>query len=134
MSNFLVRTSQATLGGSLALLHTTSALAQAGGGSLPLDQPGEVGKLPGFQSVTAVIRTVFNLVIIIAGTIFVILLLVGGIQYLTAAGNEEATGKAKRLIVDSIVGLIIVLAAWAIGTFIIGRLGLRSTTGGIQFE
>lgn len=133
MSNFLVRTSQATLGGSLALLHTTSALAQ-GGGALPIGEPGEIANKPGFQSVTAVIRTVFNLVIIIAGTIFVILLLVGGIQYLTAAGNEEATGKAKRLIVDSIVGLIIVLAAWAIGTFIIGRLGFRSTTGGVIFE
>lgn len=133
MFHFLVRVSQATLGGSLALLHTTSALAQ-GGGPLPIAEPGEIANKPGFQSVTAVIRTVFNLVIIIAGTIFVILLLVGGIQYLTAAGNEEATGKAKRLIVDSIVGLIIVLAAWAIGTFIIGRLGFRSTTGGIIFE
>lgn len=134
MSNFLVRTSQATLGGSLALLHTTLAQAQAGGGTLPIGVPDEIANKPGFQSVTAVIRTVFNLVIIIAGTIFVILLLVGGIQYLTAAGNEEATGKAKRLIVDSIVGLVIVLAAWAIGTFIIGRLGFKSTTGGVIFE
>jgi hypothetical protein len=51
-----------------------------------------------------------------------ILLLIGGLQYMTSAGNEEASAKAKRLILEAIIGLVIVLAAWAAGNWIIDRL------------
>lgn len=76
----------------------------------------------GFKDLPTAISTIFDFVIVLGAVVFVILFLVGGIQYLTAAGNEEATGKAKRLLVDAIVGLVIVLAAWAIGNFILDRL------------
>lgn len=93
----------------------------------PLPTQGQAGVPSTFSSVSTSIGTIFNLVFAIAGAVFVILLLVGGIQYLTAAGNEEATGKARRLLVDAIVGLIIVLAAYAIGRFILGRFQLTTT-------
>ncbi len=80
---------------------------------------------PFFGNLASSINTIFTFVILIAGIIFVVLFLVGGIQYLTAAGNEEQTGKAKRLLVDAIVGLIIVLLAWAAGNFILTRLGVN---------
>jgi phosphatidylglycerophosphatase A len=83
-----------------------------------------------FSSIQVAIGTIFNFVIIVAGVIFIILILVGGIQYLTAAGNEEGTTKAKKLIVDGIVGLVITLAAWAIGTFILQFLGFQGVPGG----
>lgn len=82
------------------------------------------GLPPGFQNIPSVIATIFNFVIIVAGTIFIILFLIGGVQYLTSAGNEEGTTKAKRLLVDAIVGLILTLAAWAIGIFILRQVGL----------
>lgn len=74
-----------------------------------------------FGSVNQAVNTIFNTVIAAAAAIFVILLLVGGVQYLSAAGNEEATAKAKKLLVDAVIGLIIVLAAWAIGRFVLSR-------------
>lgn len=77
-----------------------------------------------FDTVPDTIDTIFKIVIAAAGAIFVVLLLVGGIQYLTAAGNEETTAKARRLLVDSIVGLFIVLAAWAIGNFVLSTLNV----------
>ena len=58
----------------------------------------------------------------VAGIIFVILLLVGGIQYLTASGNEESSKKARAILMDAIIGLVIVLAAWAVGGWIIEQL------------
>ncbi|TSC93632.1 MAG: Uncharacterized protein CEN91_169 [Candidatus Berkelbacteria bacterium Licking1014_85] len=79
--------------------------------------PGKFGTLP------SLIGFVFEFIIGISGAIFVILLLVGGIQYLTGAGNDEQTGKAKKLMIDSIIGLVIVLAAWAIGTFVLDKFG-----------
>ena len=68
------------------------------------------------------ITKIFNLAISVSGGVFLVMVLVGGVQYLTGAGNEETTGKAKKMMIDAIVGLIIVLASWAIGTWILNRL------------
>lgn len=80
------------------------------------------------KDIPTLIKNVFNVVVFAAGAIFVILLLIGGIQYLTAAGNEESIGKARSLIINSIVGLIVVLASWAIGTWVLGQVGFDSDT------
>lgn len=88
-----------------------------------------------------VIQTVFNIVITISQVVFVILFLVAGIMYLTSAGNEEQTNKARKLMLDAVIGIIIVLASWAIGNWVIkeltgnsietGTSGGGSTTGPI---
>lgn len=70
----------------------------------------------------SIVGRLFTIVVSAAGLIFIILFLVGGIQYLSSAGNEEGTGKAKKLLIDSVIGLIIVLSVWAIGKWIIDRL------------
>lgn len=108
-----------TTGFGLFLASSLPVLAGLSGGK-PTQNVG------GFGDLGSSIQTIFNFVIVLAAVIFVILFLVGGVQYLTAAGNEEATGKAKRLLVDAIVGLVIVLAAWAVGNFILDQLGLKN--------
>ena len=70
------------------------------------------------------IPDIFNWVAVIAGLIFVVLFLVGGVQYLTAAGNEEQSSKAKKLLVDAVVGLLIVMVAWAAGRWVLNSLGV----------
>lgn len=80
-----------------------------------------------FQSLAQIVATIFNIVIGIAGSIFMVLLLIGGIQYMTAAGNEENTGKAKKLLVDAVIGLVLTLSAWAIGTFILRQFYLPTS-------
>lgn len=107
----------------LLAMQASIALAQ-----VPVLGGGPDGLPTTFSDVPSVINTIFKVIIGAAGAIFIVLFLVGGVQYLTAAGNEEATGKARRLLVDSIVGLIIVLAAWAIGSWVLGSLGLGSDT------
>jgi hypothetical protein len=74
----------------------------------------------GFESV---IGLVFNITLTAIGTIFMVLLISGAIQYLTNAGNEEGTTHAKRVMVDSLVGLIVTLAAYAIGRFVLNFFG-----------
>ena len=68
------------------------------------------------------ITTIFNLVISVSGAIFLVMVLIGGVQYLVGAGNEETTSKAKRLMLDAVIGLLLVLAAWPIGTFVINTI------------
>jgi hypothetical protein len=111
----------------LVVLQAPIALAQ-----VPVQRQLPTNVPSGFANIGELINTVFKVIISAAGVIFLILFLVGGVQYLTAAGNEEATGKARRLLVDSIVGLIIILAAWAVGTWILGALGLTADSSTIN--
>ena len=53
------------------------------------------------------------------GIIAVVVILLGGFRWMTAAGNEDRVAEAKKLIVSGIIGLIIILAAFAIVTFVI---------------
>lgn len=61
------------------------------------------------------------------GVIFMLLIIYGGILWMTARGNEQQVEKAKSLIIQATIGLIIVLSAYAIVAFI-GRQ-LTNTTG-----
>ena len=56
------------------------------------------------------------------------MILIGGFQWMTAAGNEEKVEKAKKIISAAIVGLIIILLAWAIVNFVIGTTSNVSGT------
>ncbi|HNU81643.1 MAG TPA: hypothetical protein PLA05_01760 [bacterium] len=53
------------------------------------------------------------------GVIFIIFIIYGGYLYLTASGNEEQTKKATSIITQNIVGLVIILGAYALTYFII---------------
>jgi len=53
------------------------------------------------------------------GLIAVIMILIGGFTWLTAGGNEEKVASAKKIISAAVIGLIIVLLAWAIVIFVV---------------
>ena len=50
--------------------------------------------------------------------IFLILIIFAGFTWMTSSGNEQKVDKAKNLITSSIIGLVIILAAYAITAFI----------------
>jgi TRAP-type C4-dicarboxylate transport system permease small subunit len=56
------------------------------------------------------------------GALFLLLIIYGGILWMTARGNEQQVTKAKDLIISAVIGLIIVLSAYAITTFVGGQL------------
>ena len=53
------------------------------------------------------------------GLIAVVVILLGGFKWLTAAGNEDKIAEAKKTIIAGVIGLVIILAAFAIVTFVI---------------
>ncbi len=57
------------------------------------------------------------------GIIFLILIIYGGFLWMTAAGNNDKVEKAKNIIVNSVVGLVIVMLAYAITWFVVYYLG-----------
>lgn len=52
------------------------------------------------------------------GVMFMVLLIYGGFVWMTARGNEQEAEKAKKIITNSIIGLIIVFSAYAFVWFI----------------
>jgi len=52
------------------------------------------------------------------GVIFLILMIAGGISWMTAGGNQEKVGKAKKIIISAIIGLVIVFSAYAVTAFV----------------
>ncbi len=58
------------------------------------------------------------------GAIFFILMIYGGFLWMTARGDEGQVTKAKDLIFAAVIGLVIVLSAYAITSF----LGTQLTT------
>ncbi len=65
------------------------------------------------------IRTVLTLV----GLIFLILMVYAGFLWMTARGDEAKIDKAKEIISAALIGLIVVLGAYAITNLVIGRFG-----------
>lgn len=61
--------------------------------------------------------------------IFLILIISAGIRWMTAEGNPEQVSKATKTLKTAIIGLIIVLAAYAITYFIFVNLPFSGPVG-----
>lgn len=113
------------------LLSPTSVAAQGG----ELDITGKltnVGTSAGFSAATetslaTTIGTIIKAFLSLLGVIFMSYIIYAGYLWMTAQGNEEQINKAKAIIRASIIGIIIILAAYAITAFVIDQL--MATTG-----
>ena len=65
-------------------------------------------------SLNVLFGNVTNLIALVAGMIAFIYLVYSGILYLTAAGNPDSAKKGQQGIINAIIGIIIIVAAWAI--------------------
>ena len=75
-------------------------------------------------SVETTISTIIQTALTFLGVVFLILAIYGGYLWMTARGNEEQLTRAKNTLTAAVVGLIIVIGAYAISYFVIERLGV----------
>jgi ABC-type branched-subunit amino acid transport system permease subunit len=75
-----------------------------------------------FPDIYGVVGEIINVLLLLAGIVALIYLIFAGYAYFTAGGNPEQAAQAKSKALSAVVGLIIVLAAWAIVWFIFTRL------------
>lgn len=109
---------------SFLLLTPIMASAQLSGAQTNLDKAlkgtglteGARADLP--SAIGVVIKTILSLV----GTIFLILMVYAGILWMTAQGNNEKVEKAQGIIKMAIIGLVVVMSAYAITAFVTSRL------------
>lgn len=69
-------------------------------------------------TIANIIRTAMGLL----GIIAVLIVLYGGFKWMTAAGASEQVEDAKKILVAGIIGLVIIVSAYAIATFVINSL------------
>ena len=65
---------------------------------------------------------IINVVIGVIGFIAVIVIILGGVQYTTSAGESAKVKKAKDTIMYGIIGLIVALLAYSIVNFVLSNL------------
>lgn len=69
-------------------------------------------------SLASGLGVVANMILSLLGIIFIILIIFGGIQWMTAGGNEEQVKKAQSRIKNAVIGLVVTLSAYAIWSLI----------------
>lgn len=78
----------------------------------------------GAQATSKVNDTVakaLNLFSAVVGIIAVVMIIVGGIQYITSGGDSGNVTKAKNTILYAVIGLVVVALAQIIVQFVLGR-------------
>lgn len=70
------------------------------------------------QTIGSLIRILLGFL----GVIAVVIILMGGFKWMTAGGNDEKVAEAKKLIIAGIIGLAIILSAYAIASFVISSI------------
>lgn len=68
----------------------------------------------------AVLSGVLNIVYIVAGVVAVVVIVVSGLMYIASNGDSNRIQAAKNALLYSIIGLVVVVMAFAITGFVIG--------------
>ncbi|MCK4968588.1 MAG: Ig-like domain-containing protein [Candidatus Aenigmarchaeota archaeon] len=77
-----------------------------------------------------VIGNIFKIVLGFLGLAALIIVIYGGIIWMTAKGETEKIAKAKKILINGLIGLLIIVFSYAIVSFIINRLGGVAGGGG----
>lgn len=104
------------------LLLPAAAMAQLSGSQSDLSEVQTAIGTDATNDLPTLIGNGIAVLLSILGIIFVVLVVYAGFLYLTAAGDDSKVSKAKTLLAQSITGLIIIIASYAISAFVIDAL------------
>lgn len=83
---------------------------------------GSAAGLSGASSLPEIIGSVIQVLLGVLGIVFVVLVVYAGFLYLTSAGEDKGVAKAKKLLTQAVIGLVIIVSAYAISGYVIGAL------------
>jgi hypothetical protein len=81
------------------------------------------------QTLQQTIASIINVALGLLGVIALVIILAGGFEWMTAGGNEEKTTEARKRIIAGVIGLAIILSAYAIAQFVLRSLSAATGTG-----
>lgn len=88
-------------------------------GAVEADPDGDTA--PPEERVTRIISQVIDIFSVIVGVVAVIMIIVGGLKYITSGGDSGNVTGAKNTILYAVVGLIVVAFAQVLVRFVLNR-------------
>lgn len=85
----------------------------------------------GNEDIRTSIGSIINVALSFLGVVALIIVLIGGFKYMTAGGSPEKTAEARKWIISGIIGIAIILAAYALTSFVVSRLYSATGEGGV---
>ena len=70
---------------------------------------------------------ILNIVLSVLGVALLVLFIYAGFLWMTAAGNDQRVAKAKGILLNAIIGMLILVSSYAISAFVVSQL---SAVGG----
>ena len=70
---------------------------------------------------------VIQYIIGLLGAVAIIIIIYAGFMWMTAGGSDEKVGKAKKTLMAGLIGLGIIILAYAIASFVISKVGEFAT-------
>ena len=71
---------------------------------------------------SGVLDNITNIVASIAGGAAVILIIIGGLRYVTSGGEAEKVANAKKTVMNALIGIAVIVLARALIDFVITRM------------
>jgi hypothetical protein len=75
-----------------------------------------------------IVKNALNIFSIIIGIVAVLMILIGGLKYITSAGDSNSINSAKNTILYAIIGLVIAAFAQLLVQFVLGRTAPKPIT------
>ncbi len=86
------------------------------------DALGAAAGYDGGANLYQIVATVIKAFLGVLGVIFIIMVIIAGFNWMTAGGDEEKIKKAVAMIRNGVIGLIIMVSAYAITYFVFSNL------------
>jgi Zn-dependent protease with chaperone function len=87
---------------------------------LGLDQAADIGLAD--TDVDTMVINIITFVLGFLGLAAVVIILIGGFMWMTAGGNDDRIKKGRQFIINGVIGLVIILAAYAIAQWVINTI------------
>lgn len=89
----------------------------------------KIPNLSPFDNLAGLINVLISLAFFVAGLLFLFNLITAGIQWISAGGDPKALTSARARITNAVIGLLIVVAAYAIAAIAGVIFGISIVTG-----
>jgi len=98
---------------------------QRTGGSVELSNPlGQEMKYP-----QVIIGQALNAVLGVVGSLALIIMIYGGLMWMTSAGNEQRVKTGRDTLIWATLGLVVIFMSYALVYFVLKALGLTAPPG-----
>jgi type IV secretory pathway VirB2 component (pilin) len=74
------------------------------------------------QDIKQTIQNIIRIILGFLGIVVIVAIIFGGFKMLTSAGDSDKMGDGRKIVTAGAIGLIIILAAYAISNFVITSL------------